>query len=811
VLYGVEDRNQWRPERGSMHLLQDFGDPMGERPNAPDLHHHVIQWDRMEGLGQYAQCQVLADLARAYGCPVAFEDNGVQIAYGEVMQKIAPDVKTICHTTGMNKRDPAQGVDQFEPLFTNRKISFHAAGAPPDKLKAMRDELVNWKGSSEKTSGFTDLIMALWIARFQFNLHIQMAQPVTVIRRAEQSGRISMYDKYLRHYFQSNDAEGFSGGAALNNYSDGRPALRAPGENGSGKQDRASPNYIKPIIKDLVAIRGVVPLATVPPASGEDADKDKATKITRALRQQYAHSAMTRQQQHTGFFLSCLGESCYTLDPRTPQMAKDDPDPFRPVGVYFNAINPKFAFPEFRAMSDDLEDLFWIVAITRARARKEFPHVRIGPPKDNDTELIKIIHYYSRTERQTIVDDQRAFGIVHNLGFCPAEWLTNEATDGRPGQSDIAGGVCELHSEVQDMWKVTVDSLVGSVYPIYHIHDAHLTSGQLEYGPGAQFETTGTAKLEVLAPQANPQQAQLIFGMALDNLMKQTGEAPVRIDNEIQGSNISARSVDRQQAPMEQRIKGGMALLGNSLERLNSKCLLMLSTIPDFKDEPMELYGQDKDGTYNETFTGADIGGWTRNVVKWESLTGSTQQQKVLQATQLYKEGMGMFPFEEVIVAAGYDDPSEIMERGKAEMAQKQAMQQPPGAPQPGNPESATQDQMSLAAGGGGGAPGGPPPGAGAPVQPPPAAGGPPPMPGFPAIASQPGSKGTPAPVPPIQEDVQAALASIQTRGGQPRFSIEGKQYIVYVPDHRDVPMVKAALAQVEQQDGIKITVKVGE
>ena len=635
-------------------------------------------------------------------------------------------------------------------------------------------------------------------------------------RRAEQSGRISMYDKYLMHYFQSHDGE-IGSGAALNNYSDGRPALRAPGESATGRGGRASPNYIKPIIKDLVAIRGTVPQVVVPPASGEDQDRQKATLLTRALRQQQPHSGMVRQQQHTGFFLSCLGESCYTLDPRTPAMAKDDPDPFRPVGVYYNAINPKFAFPEFRAMSDDLEDLFWIVAIPRSKARTEFPHVRLGPAKKDEYELVTVIHYYSRQERQTIVDGNMAYGIVHKLGFCPAEWLTNEATDGRPGQSDIAGGVCELHSEVQDMWKVTVDSLIGSVYPIYHIHNAHLTQGQLEYGPGAQFTTEGDATINVLAPQANPQQAQLIFGMALDNLMKQTGEAPVRIDNEIQGSNISARSVDRQQAPMEQRIKGGMALIGQSLERLNSKCLLMLSNITEFQDEPMELYGQDKDGTYNETFTGADVGGWTRNVVKWESMTGSTQQQKVLQATQLFKEAPEAFPISKVIEAAGYDDPAEIMEQGANEFKQRQQMQQPPpgaappGGPPgagPGDPQQAAKDQMSLA-GGGGGAPGGSP--GGPPVQPPPPSGGPPPMPGFPPIARAPGApgQGTPAPVPDIQGDVEQAMASLQLRG-QHQFSIEGKSYVVYVSDHRDVPMVKAALQQVEQQDGIKISVKVG-
>jgi hypothetical protein len=629
-------------------------------------------------------------------------------------------------------------------------------------------------------------------------------------RRSAQAGRIAMYDKYLAHYFQSREGEAGTG-AAVNNYADGRPALRAPGEKAGGS-GRASPNYIKPIIKDLVAIRGVVPQVVVPPASGQDVDRQKATLLTRALRQQQTHSGMVRQQQHTGFFLSCLGESCYTLDPRTPSMAKNDPDPFRPTGIYYNAINPKFAFPEMRAMSDDLEDLFWIVSISRSKARKEYPHVRLDPAKKDETEPVTVIHYYSRTERQTVVGGKMAFGIVHNLGFCPAEWLTNEASDGRPGQSDIAGGVCELHSEVQDMWKITVDALVGSVYGLAVVKNVEQTSGQIEYGPGAQFNVWGAGEITFHTPVTNPQQAQLIFNMGLDNLFKQTGEAPVRIDNQIQGSNVSARSVDRQQAPMEQRIKGGMALVGNSLQRLNSKCLLMLSNIDEFKDESMELYGQDKDGTYNVTFTGADVGGWTRNTVKWESMTGTTQQQKVLEATQMFKEAPEQFPFSMVIEAAQYDDPAEIMEQGEAEFKHRQSLQQPPPGQGPpgggGDPQQAAKDQMSLAGGGGGGAPGASPPG-GAPVQPSPPAGGPPPMPGFPPIAGQPGGKGSPAPTPDPATDIEQAMASLQLRGTAQPPVHDGKSWVVSVSDHRDVPMVKAALQAVEQQDGIKVSVKV--
>lgn len=641
-------------------------------------------------------------------------------------------------------------------------------------------------------------------------------------RRALQSNRIATYERYLAQYFQDRSGQS-ADGAALKNYSDGRPALRAHGETASGKEHRASPNYIKPIVKDLVSIRGIWPVSTVSPASGKDQDREQAVLLTRALRQQHEHSAMVRQQQRGGFFLSCLGDCCYTLDPRTPKMDKERPNPFRPVGIYYNVINPGQAFPEFSSSGDeDLEDLFWIAMMPRGKARREYPMVRLPLAEDESQEEVEIIHYYSRTERQTLVDGQRAFGINHNLGFCPAEWVSNEATDGRWAQADIAGTM-DLHEEIQDLWKVYVDSLVGSVYPIYHIHDQHLTQGVLEYGPGAQFTTTGTAKLEVLAPQANAQAAGLIFENAVDNLMKQTGIAPVRLEGQIDRSNVSARSVDRQQAPMEQRMKLSLDLVGEGLQRLNSKCLLMLGNIAELKDAEMELYGQDREGTYHETFTGADIGGWVRNTVKWGSMTGQTKQEALMGNVQLYKEGQGvLFPFENVILAAGYDDPKEIMDRGEAEHKRIAAAQAPPSGPPgtpppggpppggaPGGPASAMQDAMSLAGGGaGGGGPG--------PVQPPPGGsaappnGAPPPgMPNFAPMASAPGGpKGSPAPVPDIEGMVQDALSKAGV-ADVATLAVRGKALVVEVTDATKARQVHEALRPVEEQIGVRIAVKV--
>ena len=180
VLYGMNDRSRYQAQHPSV-LLRDYEVPVN--PQQRDLMHHVIQWGRMEGKGFHSQCALLADIARAYNCPIAVEDNGTQKAYADEIAKISPEVRIYCHTTSDNKRDPNQGVDQFEPILHNQRLVIHALNAPQDLVKALREEFINWKGSTEKSSGFTDLIMALWIARHQFNLHVQVSQPVQVTRR----------------------------------------------------------------------------------------------------------------------------------------------------------------------------------------------------------------------------------------------------------------------------------------------------------------------------------------------------------------------------------------------------------------------------------------------------------------------------------------------------------------------------------------------------------------------------------------------------------------------------------------------------
>lgn len=164
-------------------LRDDRGDHSPEDPEW----FHVIEWNRLEGIPFSQQCDFIADRARFYQCPAAIEDNNQQVAYAEYINKVYPGVKVISHTTGLNKRDPKQGVEQFEPLFGNDRMIIHAQGAPQHQLLALREELLSYPGAR------TDLVMAMWVARYQQQLGEVIDRPVAITRTIP-----SYVNRYMR-------------------------------------------------------------------------------------------------------------------------------------------------------------------------------------------------------------------------------------------------------------------------------------------------------------------------------------------------------------------------------------------------------------------------------------------------------------------------------------------------------------------------------------------------------------------------------------------------------------------------------------
>jgi hypothetical protein len=166
VVYGEQDLTA--PFGPKLEVLQDASDTGGDPAAREELDYwantlvHIIESHRLRGYTFPRQCEFLADLATRLGIPIAVEDNHIQSAYGEEINRRFPWVRTICHTTSDNKRDPRDGVETFAPLFERQRIVIHAVDAPAENIANLRTEFSQWPGGHN-----TDLVMAAWIAKFQ--------------------------------------------------------------------------------------------------------------------------------------------------------------------------------------------------------------------------------------------------------------------------------------------------------------------------------------------------------------------------------------------------------------------------------------------------------------------------------------------------------------------------------------------------------------------------------------------------------------------------------------------------------------------
>ena len=644
-------------------------------------------------------------------------------------------------------------------------------------------------------------------------------------RRNDQSSRISAYKRFLGAYKGASEDNVLTIQA---NYQDGRPAMRYLAQAHSDMLSRrGAPNFAYPVIRDLSAIYGALPDARVKPESGKDVDA--AVKRTRILLEQYQHSKMGTKASRIGFFAACLGDAVCTLDPSLPSKNSDDPED--PPGIYINVVNPAKCYPSFVGGEDsrELDDLAIVDYMTVDDAMRRYDDYK--PSLKDGREQIEICTFYSRDQKCVVIDGKIIEGVDHNLGFVPAQWFSKEITDGKLAQGDLAQAI-DLAYELQALYYTFVDSVVASTYPILVVKggQAALAQDSVEQGPGARVDVSVTGDVKYIQPEGNPQAAQIVFQAALDNFMKVVGVSPIRTEGQIQHANTSSKALQAAQAPMQSRVNQAYILLGECYEAMNSKILRMLYKIPEFsKGKGMSLYGSDQKGVYNESYTGKDVGGWSRNEVSWDNFLGESKTERLHNALLLFKSNPQGFPWQKVLEEYGLEDPQELIAEAQAQASLQG--QPPPGGP-PGVP---TPGQAPPGAPGPGGGPpptggpsgGGPPPGmppglgqgqgpdsggpspdlsgGGGPQQPPPQ------MPDFPQMSTPPNAGPTPAPLPDLSGDIQKAIQSVQLFGeitDGPRPFPGG--IFVQVSDHRDVAAVKAALTPVAQSDiGPSATVKV--
>lgn len=628
--------------------------------------------------------------------------------------------------------------------------------------------------------------------------------------RGDAQGRIAQYSDFLDGYFGRQRS-------SQNMLSDtsGRPILRMGDLRTELRARRGAPNMLQPIIDDFVSLKGTLPLIKVMPDDDTPEEYERALMRTRVIRGFWEQSNMGVQQINAGFWMSCLGEAIFCLDPLLPE----DADDMDPAGIYITVWSPQNCYANFRSgrHSQELDELWIAYDMTAEQIEDEYGYTPQG-------EVAEVITYYSRKDKQTIIDEERIYGIEHELGFVPAQWARNKMVGNRFAQSDISQAL-DVHDELQALYLVLGDATIESVYaPIWIRDPINVAGDQVEIGPRAVIATTATGAVGRVDPAPPPQAASGLTQQLQQALFNVTGTAPVRIENEHQGSNISGRMIHAIQQPQEGRLAMSQTLMGYHIERLTQKMLHMVVKIPQFKDYTFQIQGVDKGKPYHIEATGAEVGGPARIDTKYDALIGSTRHERLVMALQAFAQGL--VPGTYVVEQLGEDDPESVIRKAIAEKAMMMQSAQPqmsppglpPGGASPGQDPGAQQQaisapQQAQVAGGAGGDPTmGAGAGAAQPAPPggtPPGPGGPPP---FDAMGTSPAQPGMgPAPMSPsISSLIREAVARLTPDAqnaivGVPL--IEAGHIVVQVKDRKLVAsgVIKRAFEAV----GLTVKVKV--
>lgn len=642
-------------------------------------------------------------------------------------------------------------------------------------------------------------------------------------RASKQSYRIQNYQSYANEYFGRRER---NQGAIRAAYADGRPALQDLSDMRARIQGRpGAPNLIKPIIDDSVAVSGLLPTITFDPKSESKEDQQQAVLCSRAVRGQYEQSQMDVGEANAVFFNKLFGEVCFTLDPLRPADAKKTGDPFALPGVYINVQNPGHCFPRFGTGRDinRIQDLFlYYRGVPLEEIEGLYPDsLRALHTREN----CDIIVFYSKDEKRTLLQQghqvHEVYAEDHNYGFCPAEWAINKPTGDQFGVSEIDQAIA-LHKNTQALFHLGMDSAIYGVFPILHVHNAE-HAGRTKFGPGAVIETSEDGKVEMIMPGANSSVASMLLSLASDNLLKQTGKSPLRLEQNIQHSNTSGRAFANAQGPEEAHLAMSNTLLGSTLQWMNAKIAMILYIDPGFKNAEMSVYGADFKGQRSTvTFHGKDLGGLWRNHVKWPSLLGGNEHEQLVMALQLFKENL--ISGRKVLETIGEDDPERVLEEAHLDMKQRailmQAIQQAQQGPPPSGPTAAADQGVALGAGAMPGSSSMPSNGS-QPVQGGPAQPGPPPpdqgMPPFRPIAAAPGgAPGGKSPIPDIWGLIQQVVAQLPRplRGEIVNAVGMANGISLEVTDQGDVPLLRTALKQVAETvagPGAKVEITVAE
>ena len=507
-------------------------------------------------------------------------------------------------------------------------------------------------------------------------------------RREQFEPRDALYETYLQYY--RDGSNGRTGLPILAVNAQGRPLLRPIGEN-IHRQRTYSSRRLSPVVDDYSALMGRMPTTRAEPPDNSEQGEQRAELLTKYLYSTYELSRMGYQQAQSGFYLSCLGDSVYVLEPEGDLKR-----------VVWNVCSPRTVYPSFYNGYRRFE--VFDAMISEVWSRRDLRRQWGIDAETEGPEDTTVLTYLSPGQRTVIVGIRYPHVASHvewDLDFCPVVWVFNKVT-GYMGAADIAHSL-DQQDFLDFAFNVWADGIVHLTYPMIGIKNP-LNVGQDPpiIGPGAPpVQLHGDGDIIVRNTQGDPRAIEAIIGQTLQDMNAATGTSDVRQQGKMQSSITTGRAVQSVQGPQSTRIEFKQQVLGEAIEQANKMTLQMQEKAPVLREFKGPVYGNLRGVSFQEEFDASkDIDGWYRTKVTWQSLVGMNLQQKAAVAA----EGMQFKLWDDLEAReiVGVEDPigmrkrieSQLMADAHLQGQMTQAVEQPgqagpggqPGPPQPGQP-----------------------------------------------------------------------------------------------------------------------------
>ena len=550
-------------------------------------------------------------------------------------------------------------------------------------------------------------------------------------RLEQYSPRDASYDTLDRYYRGTNNGSGTLPILIAN--AQGRPLLRPVGES-INVQRTYSSRRLSPVVDDYSALMGRLPTTRVEPPDPSEQGEEKAELLTKFLYSTYELSRMGYQQAQSGFYLSCLGDSVYVMEPEGDLKR-----------VVWNVCNPRTVYPSFYGGYRRFEVFDAIISETWP-ARNLRRQWGIEPETEGADDCT-VLTYLSPSQRTILVGTRIPYVASHvewELDFCPVVWVFNKVT-GLMAGADIAHSL-DQQDFLDFAFNVWADGIVQMTYPIVGIKNPqNVGQDPPVVGPGAPPVTLhGDGDIIVKNVAGDPRALEAIITQTLQDMNAATGTSDVRQQGQMKSSIVTGRAVQSVQGPQSTRIEFKQQVLSEAIEQANRMTLAMQEKAPVLKDFKGPIFGSLRGVSFRTEFDASkDIDGWHRTKVTWQQLVGMNMQQKAAVAA----EGMQFKLWDDLQAReiVGVEDPIGMRKRIESQMMAEAQLQ--------GQMTQAAQPEQQ---------PGGQP---ALPSQGLPAGQQPAPLVFRPPQASPPGGAaaagGTPAPGPTDQSGLRNALAKV--------------------------------------------------